>query len=664
MKFTRKGYGRLLRPDGSQISQHTVAEEAYERAAAEGPGRYTYQPPTIQIDVPGAVTTPAPSPVPAPEPGPEPPPGSPEPSPAPVEPEPAPAEPVEPPAGAGFPLGDLQHDGPATPEQIALYLPITGELDLAAVAAVRYHDGIAWRQAHPLVRQRPEFAPSSNPHPEPAFAGMIFDLQPGATYRIEVEVRLGDLAATRSLTWTTRALPAAAGPATITIPAGSTTAQIAALIKAAKPGDVIEFAPGRYELNELQITCKGTAQQPIYIRGRSRDAVVLSDPNGRVVHFVGATHCVLEDLTIEGSGQDSGTAAGSSGVWIWNGARHECITVRRLTIRGVDRGVIAWGEGSQLLVYDNVLEGNNGWEKATLESNASWNDDGIMAAGSGNAVFNNTLSGFGDAFCVNAGYSNIGVHFYRNRVLWTCDDGCEADYGARNLSFYDNRIANAMTMLSCDPLRIGPLFAFRNVAINIGRQPFKLNSTMTGLFLYSNTIVRQLGMDTYAGTYQPGSSGAVRHRAWGYRNNLFICPTPALANTLWWETSGNDPIDCDHNAWWPNARFRWNFSGGNFDSLALAQAGLRATQPVFSGQTQRHAHDIICEPQPFREPVTLGTTYDVRVDGEHAVVPADDSAVRGAGVAIPGITDGYAGGAPDIGAVITGRPAPVVGARR
>lgn len=43
MKFTRKSYGRLLRSDGTQLSQHTVAEEAYERASREGPGKYAWQ---------------------------------------------------------------------------------------------------------------------------------------------------------------------------------------------------------------------------------------------------------------------------------------------------------------------------------------------------------------------------------------------------------------------------------------------------------------------------------------------------------------------------------------------------------------------------------------------------------------------------------------------
>lgn len=50
--FTRKGYGRLLRADGAVVSQHIVAEEAYERAAMEGSGTYRWVPAQIEIKVP------------------------------------------------------------------------------------------------------------------------------------------------------------------------------------------------------------------------------------------------------------------------------------------------------------------------------------------------------------------------------------------------------------------------------------------------------------------------------------------------------------------------------------------------------------------------------------------------------------------------------------
>lgn len=52
LTFTRKGYGRLLRDNGEVVSQHVVAEEAYERAAKEGSGVYRWVPAQIEIRVP------------------------------------------------------------------------------------------------------------------------------------------------------------------------------------------------------------------------------------------------------------------------------------------------------------------------------------------------------------------------------------------------------------------------------------------------------------------------------------------------------------------------------------------------------------------------------------------------------------------------------------
>lgn len=52
LAFTRKGYGQLLRADGSVVSQHVVAEEAYERAVREGAGVYRWVAAPIEIRVP------------------------------------------------------------------------------------------------------------------------------------------------------------------------------------------------------------------------------------------------------------------------------------------------------------------------------------------------------------------------------------------------------------------------------------------------------------------------------------------------------------------------------------------------------------------------------------------------------------------------------------
>src|SRR5690606_41436494 len=98
----------------------------------------------------------------------------------------------------------------------------------------------------------------------------------------------------------------------------------------------------------------------------------------------------------------------------------------------------------------------------------AWNDDGIRVPGTGHAIFNNTLAGFGDALAVSARVNNVAVHFYRNRVLFTCDDAFEGDYAVRNVTFYDNRVQNSMPLASFDPPYGGHAFVSRNVSIQAG----------------------------------------------------------------------------------------------------------------------------------------------------------------------------------------------------
>ena len=117
-------------------------------------------------------------------------------------------------------MGALVHDGPATPEQISLFLPLTGSLPQTATAAVRYKptSSSAWTTGHPLYRIQPAFStvPVVGSVPD-AFAWPIIDLVPGTSYDVEVTITSGATTDVRTATFTTRALPAAAGTPTRTV---------------------------------------------------------------------------------------------------------------------------------------------------------------------------------------------------------------------------------------------------------------------------------------------------------------------------------------------------------------------------------------------------------------------------------------------------------------
>ena len=559
-----------------------------------------------------------------------------------------------------LPLGALVHDGPATPEQLSLYLPVTGSLDTAATATVRYRPTLqsSWAIAHPLHRIRPEFTLATVAD---AFAGVITGLVPGVDYTIEVTVSSGGSTDVKTLVSQTRALPPPAPPANKIIAAGSTSAQIQSAFDELNPGDVLQFDNGTYDIDDLTLRRNGAPAQPIYIRGASRDGVVLRDPTGRLFYLVFASHLIIEDLTLKGSGVDSGGAASSRAFQLWNGETQRDVTIRRVTASGIDIGVAADHYIEQILVYDCTFSGNNEWTEEFIATNLTWNDDGIRAPGAGNAVFNNTMSGFGDTFAMNDYVENVGVHFYRNDILMTGDDAYEGDYGFRNLTFYDNRIHNSMTLASFDPIRGGPSYVFRNIAINTGRSPYKLNATNTGHFIYNNTVVRTNGVGSGAlNGWNQSNNGP--QRAWGYRNNILIYRGDGN-HLMAMESSGQSPIDFTNNAWFPDRAVWWTFSGGSYTSMEAARDALPSTSPVFGSSTQRHENDVISENDPFIHLISLGNTYLTQITTLYTPTLASGTAPRSGGVIIPGITDGFSGSAPDMGAIITGVAPPTWGDR-
>jgi len=375
-------------------------------------------------------------------------------------------------------------------------------------------------------------------------------------------------------------------------------------------------------------------------------------------------------MTLQGSGVDSGTSSSSVGIQFFDGTPDQTrVTVRNVTMNGVDRAIGASDVISEFLAYDNSLNGNNTWTAALIDTNATWNDDGIIVPGFGNAIFNNSLRGFGDSmsFASHSGGSGltqtIGVHFYRNDIRNGGDDLTEVDYGHRNITFYDNRSHNTMTFVSLDPVYGGPFIAARNIVINTGRTPFKWNSTNAGQFIYNNTIVRTTGKylavdnapTAEAGWYQPNNGD---QRAYGYQNNILVY-RGAGNQTIRLDNTGHNPVDFTHNSWFPNLIFQW--SQGNFPNLAAAYNGLSATTPVFSGITKRHEQDNITVSNPWTTTVTLGADYHTEVTGTYTPILSPGTAPKNSGAVIPNITDGFSGGAPDRGAIIAGRPIPQYG---
>lgn len=554
----------------------------------------------------------------------------------------------------GSEVAGLEFDR-ATPEQIAMHLPLQMMLPPDATATARYRQAGAreWQQAHPLLRITPDWVTGGAPTtPVDAFAGTIFGLQPGTSYELEISIASAGIDEVFPSAVTTRALPPEAGSATVNVAPGD---DLQAAFDAMTPGTVVELADGTYEVSELSVAVAGTERMPIVVRGASRDGVVLRS-DGRVLYLIETSHLIIENLTLQGTGVDSGTDASSQGIALWNGFVQENITIRSITMTGVDQGVVASGTVLSMLIYECILRGNNPWDAAFIESNLTWNDDGLRIPGEGNCAFNNTMAGFGDACAVQDGVFSAAVFFYRNRIEMTGDDACEGDYSTRNFAFYDNHVSNCATALSLDPVWGGPVYFFRNIIVNTTRGPFKLNNTNSGFMIYNNTIIRTNGLTDWAWA-QPNNGALV---GWSYRNNVLLFASEG--NLLALESSGNDPVDFTNNAWFPDGSVWWTNSGGSYGSMQEARDGLEPTVPLFGESTERHADDVQLQAEPFVDPVPLGTDHLTEITALFVPTLADGSAAQGGGVAIANVTDGFSGAAPDIGAVIAGRSLPDWGA--
>jgi hypothetical protein len=595
-------------------------------------------------------------------------------------------------ATGSLPIGALVQDGPATPEQISLLLPVTASLPQTATASVRYKlsGTTSWITGHPLFRIQPSYSetPSVGSVVD-AFAWPIIDLLPGRSYDMEVTVRSGSVTDIRTASFNTRMLPVSAAGPNKTINAGSSTANIQAVFDGLNPGDVVQFQTGTYNVDNLVLRRSGTPNSPIIIRGASRTGVVLSDPGGSILQIQSSSHVVLENMTLQGSGVDSGTNAGSVGIGFYDGTPNQTrITVRNTTINGVDKAISQYAGISEALIYDNTFIGNNQWNQdlfaydgggapgsgdgiLDINQNIFWNDDGINLAGLGNCAFNNTLRGFGDSisFAQHVGGTGLtetrGTHAYRNDIRDSGDDLTEVDYAHRNITFYDNRSHNSMTFISLDPLYGGPFIAARNIVINTGRTPFKWNSTNSGQFIYNNTVVRTTGKyltvdgipTAEAGWYQP-NNGA--QRAYGYQNNVLVY-RGAGSQTIRLDNSGHNPVDFTHNSWYPNSTFQW--PEGTYNNLGGAYNGLPASSPVFSAATKRHEQDNATVSNPWTTVIALGANYLTKVTATYTPILAPGMTPKNSGVMIPNITDGFSGAAPDRGALIEGRAIPLYGDR-
>lgn len=575
----------------------------------------------------------------------------------------------------------------------------------------------AWRTALPLVRiggeniyRRRENLDYTVPE---GFAGSILNLRPGTEYECRFRLTDPDGASgqtTRTVRVRTRSepQPSREGRTLHVYPPDyqgprqepSFTSLLQAYYGAglgdwsvvwerrAQAGDTILVHAGLYRPERLNyvdpmmapfdgsmsLTLKGTPDKPITIKSAGDGEVIFDGAgNHRLFDVMASSYHIFDGLTIRNT--DVAIFAGQKEVIGAVG-----LAVKNCRFENVGYGI--WTEyagSSDFYIADNLFLGRDdrfrliGWTGPLWASAGPYGSHqltsyyAVKVYGPGHVIAHNAIAYFHDGI----GISTYGtpepdperqassIDIYGNDIHMSNDDFIETDGGVHNVRVFNNRGVNAAHGgYSAQPAFGGPVYFIGNLLYHVpSGVAFKFSAKPAGLFVYHNTIIgEQVARDPSANVH--------------FRNNLFLGrDTPDRGIMTW--ANATDTYSSDYNGYRPNrgvvAQYSW---------LGPA-AGQRLYEPKpehwktfqrladFRVATGQESHGVeldfdIFERMTPPDPAKRHAVYHA-VDLDFRLKPAGKAV--DAGVAIPTVNDGFAGRAPDLGAIEAGKPAPGYGPR-
>ncbi|MEZ0263462.1 MAG: hypothetical protein ACAI43_01950, partial [Phycisphaerae bacterium] len=277
---------------------------------------------------------------------------------------------------------------PATIHCAGFVWDITGDADRDCTVKVAYRKTAAAPNSSPWTEGPPFIRCESWPSADPKYpfeigqrlAGSIFHLAPDTEYEVRLTLADPDGGAAEKIVKlrTTREPEIYAGLRTLHVvpgdKGGSGTVEdpykgIATADAAAKPGDVLLLAPGKYS-GSVSLKSAGEPGKPIVWRGADVDTVVL-DGSGEdsCLGFSGLSHLQFEHLTFTGANQGCIKSYGAQDVVV---RRCKFLKFRYggIVAQGQPRkvnartGVATGGRNSgNWFVLDNVITGPKDWAK-------------------------------------------------------------------------------------------------------------------------------------------------------------------------------------------------------------------------------------------------------------------------------------------------------------
>jgi hypothetical protein len=578
-----------------------------------------------------------------------------------------------------------------------------------------------WRPGLPLLRLHAEAVQQGASFHYVApnmFAGSVFGLEPDTSYDVRLRLTDPDEAAgsppvERTVTARTRAVPkpAAGGAVYHVYPrdykgarlepnfnslmaAYNTGANGADFVNSfqprVKPGDVILVHAGTYREERRRyagpnstlfdgtfyLTADGTADRPIVIRSAG-DGEVVFDGDGNAVLFdlTAADHHYVEGITVRNT--EVAFLLGRKRIVGAVG-----FTLKNARIENVGRGVFTdWGGARDFYIADNVFVGRNdptrlmGWIGRTWQGLPGFpqpllSEYAVKVYGSGHVIAHNRIENFHDGID-HATYGDpdgwpenpvmpVSTDIVGNDIR-NVDDNCiEADAGAQNFRVIENRCFNmAHRALSTQPSLGGPIYFIRNIVYHAPEGgALKITANSAGVLVYNNTFLSEV--------HQMGPASNLH-----FRNNLVLAqgawPEVFSVETFTpWSTSDYNGFSA--SAAGGSALFAWaapSDGAVTYDARAPRPIQSFADLKTYSERTGQDRHSQMIDWSIFRKaspPAKDDPTRLYRPEDQDFTLTPGSRAID-AGTVLPGVTDGFTGKAPDLGALESGRAVPAYGPR-
>ncbi len=596
---------------------------------------------------------------------------------------------------------------------------ISGDANRNAKVSVQFRPTgeTNWRDALPLVRiggeniyRRRENLDYTVPD---GFAGSILNLQPGTEYECRLQLTDPDGVsgqATHTVKVRTRTEPQPyKGGRTLHVYAPDYQGpklepHFTSLLEAyygaglgdwsvvwerrAQPGDTILVHAGLYRPEKLNyvdpmmtpfdgtnvLSLKATPDKPITIKAAGDGEPVFDGAgNHRLFDVMGSRYHIFDGITFRNT--DVALFAGQKEV-----AGAVGLTVKNCRFENVGFGV--WTEyagSSDFYIADNLFLGRDdrfrlvGWTGFMWPSAGPYGSHqltsyyAVKVYGPGHVIAHNAIAYFHDAI----GISTYGtpesdperrassIDIYNNEFHMLNDDFVETDGGVHNIRVFHNRGVNAAHGgYSSQPVFGGPVYFIRNILYH---QPtgvaFKFSAKPAGLFVYHNTLIGEnIVRDPYSNVH--------------WRNNLFLGrDTPDRGIMSW--ANATDAYSTDYNGYRPNKGVAQNYwwlgpkPGQKLYEPRKEDWKTFSTLEEMRQATGQETHGIEVDYDIFEslrppDPAKRHAVYHM-MDLNFRLKP--NSKAVDAGVVIPTVNDGFAGRAPDLGALESGKPEPKYGPR-